>query len=319
MTEKKIVKKHINHILRGILFYSILTIFIVMADAVIRTVGLMMYYPDGAQMNAAVDALLEDIASHGSSSIVAVLLGTAFLFVYFRKDTLFQPMFAVRQKPSLRILVMLVCFMMATQFIFSFMAEAAEAGANLLGYSFMSAIEAATETSETVSMFLYAALVGPIVEEIIYRGFVMNSLQRYGKTFAIVVSAAIFGIMHGNLLQGIFAFMAGIVFGYAAMEYSIYLSMILHVINNCLFGDIFVWLTVDLSEKGRDMLYMAVIGGFFVAACVLAYRNRKKIVSYFSSNQGHKKYYRYAFTALWMVLFILLEGFLMLEGIEKIS
>src|SRR5699024_12084498 len=59
------------------------------------------------------------------------------------------------------------------------------------GYSFMGSIEAATGTSSTVSMVLYAGIFGPVFEEIIYRGFLMKSLQRYGKTFAILVSAVV--------------------------------------------------------------------------------------------------------------------------------
>lgn len=183
----------------------------------------------------------------------------------------------------------------------------------------MSSIEAATGTSKTLSMFLYAGIFGPVIEEIIYRGFLMKSLQKYGKTFAILVSAAVFGLMHGNPLQSIFAFMVGLVFGYAAMEYSIYFSILLHVLNNLLFGDVLTKLIERLPVGGQNLVYIIVVGGLAAAGCVVAFRHRKEIVSYFKRNNTQRKYYVYAFTAVWMLLFIFMEVLNMMGGMEKIS
>lgn len=212
-----------------------------------------------------------------------------------------------------------ICLMMLAQILFSAIAAGAEAAANQLGYSFMSSIEAATGTSKTLSMFLYAGIFGPVIEEIIYRGFLMKSLQKYGKTFAILVSAAVFGLMHGNPLQSIFAFMVGLVFGYAAMEYSIYFSILLHVLNNLLFGDVLTKLIERLPVGGQNLVYIIVVGGLAAAGCVVAFRHRKEIVSYFKRNNTQRKYYVYAFTAVWMLLFIFMEVLNMMGGMEKIS
>lgn len=56
-----------------------------------------------------------------------------------------------------------------------------EGGLNLIRYTAVASEEAASSVSITVSMFLYAAIVGPIVEELIYRGFVLRSFEKYGK------------------------------------------------------------------------------------------------------------------------------------------
>ena len=78
--------------------------------------------------------------------------------------------------------------------------------------------------------------IGPIAEEIVYRGFVMNILKPYGKHFAIVCSAIIFGIMHANIHQIFFAILVGLVLGYVAMEYSLKWAVALHIFNNCIFS-----------------------------------------------------------------------------------
>lgn len=319
ISEKRSVKKHINHVMRGILFYNIIILLVVVADMVIKTVGVMLEHPGGPEQNAAIDALLGKLISNGSSSIVAVLIGTAFLLVYYRKDSLLEPMLALGKRPSAGMLAGCICLMMLAQILFSAIAAGAEAAANQLGYSFMSSIEAATGTSKTLSMFLYAGIFGPVIEEIIYRGFLMKSLQKYGKTFAILVSAAVFGLMHGNPLQSIFAFMVGLVFGYAAMEYSIYFSILLHVLNNLLFGDVLTKLIERLPVGGQNLVYIIVVGGLAAAGCVVAFRHRKEIVSYFKRNNTQRKYYVYAFTAIWMLLFIFMEVLNMMGGMEKIS
>ena len=319
ISEKRSVKKHINHVMRGILFYNIIILLVVVADMVIKTVGVMLEHPGGPEQNAAIDALLGKLISNGSSSIVAVLIGTAFLLVYYRKDSLLVPMLALGKRPSAGMFAGCICLMMLAQILFSAIAAGAEAAANQLGYSFMSSIEAATGTSKTLSMFLYAGIFGPVIEEIIYRGFLMKSLQKYGKTFAILVSAAVFGLMHGNPLQSIFAFMVGLVFGYAAMEYSIYFSILLHVLNNLLFGDVLTKLIERLPVGGQNLVYIIVVGGLAAAGCVVAFRHRKEIVSYFKRNNTQRKYYVYAFTAVWMLLFIFMEVLNMMGGMEKIS
>lgn len=319
ISEKRSVKKHINHVMRGILFYNIIILLVVVADMVIKTVGVMLEHPGGPEQNAAIDALLGKLISNGSSSIVAVLIGTAFLLVYYRKDSLLEPMLALGKRPSAGMFAGCICLMMLAQILFSAIAAGAEAAANQLGYSFMSSIEAATGTSKTLSMFLYAGIFGPVIEEIIYRGFLMKSLQKYGKTFAILVSAAVFGLMHGNPLQSIFAFMVGLVFGYAAMEYSIYFSILLHVLNNLLFGDVLTKLIERLPVGGQNLVYIIVVGGLAAAGCVVAFRHRKEIVSYFKRNNTQRKYYVYAFTAIWMLLFIFMEVLNMMGGMEKIS
>ena len=53
---------------------------------------------------------------------------------------------------------------------------AVESGLNQFVYTAEGGMEMATSGSLTITMFLYSSLVGPIVEELIYRGFVMRSL-----------------------------------------------------------------------------------------------------------------------------------------------
>ncbi|MGN0203915.1 MAG: lysostaphin resistance A-like protein [Coprococcus sp.] len=79
-------------------------------------------------------------------------------------------------------------------------------------------------------------LIIPVCEELIYRGLIYMRMRQYlNVNLAIVASALIFGIVHGNIVQGIYAFMIGILFAYAYEKYgSLKAPVILHISANIL-------------------------------------------------------------------------------------
>jgi len=79
---------------------------------------------------------------------------------------------------------------------------------------------------------LYVVLLGPVLEEIIFRGAVLRSLEPFGQNFAIVVSSLLFGLYHLMLFQGVFAFFIGLVLAYCAIRFSIKWAILLHILNN---------------------------------------------------------------------------------------
>lgn len=81
--------------------------------------------------------------------------------------------------------------------------------------------------------FVEISIVPPLCEEFAMRGVVMQPLRKYGEGFAIVMSAMVFAVMHGNLTQVPFAFMAGAVIGYAVCKTnSLWTGMVIHFLNN---------------------------------------------------------------------------------------
>lgn len=76
-------------------------------------------------------------------------------------------------------------------------------------------------------------VVPPLVEELMFRGVVLQSLRRFGDGFAVLASSLIFGMMHGNFPQTVFAFFAGLAMGFAAVQAdSLLPSILIHFINN---------------------------------------------------------------------------------------
>lgn len=74
-----------------------------------------------------------------------------------------------------------------------------------------------------------------ILEEFAFRGVILSALRKYGDAFAIFISAIIFGMIHGNIVQIPFAFTLGLLLGFLVVKTnSLIPSIIVHFINNLL-------------------------------------------------------------------------------------
>jgi membrane protease YdiL (CAAX protease family) len=86
----------------------------------------------------------------------------------------------------------------------------------------------------SVLTLLSVALIAPIAEELLFRGLTQKYAERaIGALPAIFFQAALFGIYHMNIVQGIYAFIFGIIFGFIARKTkSVFPGIVLHIIFN---------------------------------------------------------------------------------------
>lgn len=104
--------------------------------------------------------------------------------------------------------------------------------------------------------------VSPLLEEYAFRGVLLNSLSRYGKTFALYATSIIFALAHNNFAEMIPAFAMGIALGKTSLRYkSIQPTIIIHILFNAFIYGLFV-MPVSVTK------YMAY---GLVAICVLAF------------------------------------------------
>ena len=82
-------------------------------------------------------------------------------------------------------------------------------------------------------IILVVVIIGPIVEEMIFRKAMIDRLSIYGDRLAVVVSAFAFGLFHGNFYQLFYATALGLVLGYVYTKTrrSVY-NCILHIVIN---------------------------------------------------------------------------------------
>lgn len=81
---------------------------------------------------------------------------------------------------------------------------------------------------------LITGIFVPIVEELVFRGLVFRVLRKWIPfVWAMVLSAVLFGIYHGNLVQFVYASLCGLLLGYVYEVYGMIFAPILaHMVMN---------------------------------------------------------------------------------------
>lgn len=158
--------------------------------------------------------------------------------------------------------------------------------------------------AQEIIPMLYAALIAPILEELIFRKLLLDKLSVYGEKWAIIFGALCFALFHANLYQLIYTFCMGLILGYVYLKSGkIINTIIIHICVNIL-GTVLTPLVMnsvdlekiselkELASAGKDVpeaLMNSVMPGlavciiFFVlyfamviAGIILFFVNRKK-------------------------------------------
>lgn len=237
------------------------------------------------------------LMNNGWGYLVTIAVGLVVLRLWQGKQFFRQTLWTRGKPMTLGDFMCLLALFLGGQFAFSLIATVLETLFNLFGLSLMSSIESATMSADSFSMFLYAGIGAPIAEELLFRGLVLRKLEPYGKRFAIVMSALVFGVFHGNLVQIPYAFLVGLVLGYTALEYNILWAMVLHMINNLVLADMITRLTSFLPEMvGSTILGLVIMASAAAALVILIVRNRE-IGAYRRENRIDGKYTAAFFTS----------------------
>ena len=135
---------------------------------------------------------------------------------------------------------------------------------NLLRFAGLSAQPAAApESAFSPILAIYVCLLGPVLEELIYRGVLLSRLRPYGALFALILSSICFGLMHHDLYQGLSACLSGLIYGYAALRYSLPAAICLHIAGNTV--STALPLLKEAGTAGSLILLCLVFGSFLVA------------------------------------------------------
>lgn len=65
---------------------------------------------------------------------------------------------------------------------------------------------------------LIMVIIGPLVEEFLFRRTLIDKLRPYGEKMAVLFSALMFGLFHMSLTQFFYAFLLGLLFGYVYLK-----------------------------------------------------------------------------------------------------
>ena len=241
--------------------------------------------------------LAETVINNDWRYLLAIIIGCIWMFLWKKKEFCLKTIWKPGKPMGIGSFFAILPVFMMSQAVSQLMTPVLEWLFGLMGISVAESVEAASGSADTFSMFLYVCFLAPVFEEILFRGLILRELEPYGKKFAILASSFLFGVFHGNLVQSPYAFLAGLVLGYVAMEYNVIWAMVLHMINNLLLGDTLARLTGSMPELVQQIIFAVVIWGFAIAAVVVLIRKRKEVAAYFRQGKMHPVCLKSFFTA----------------------
>ena len=143
---------------------------------------------------------------------------------------------------------------------------------------------------------LFMVILAPVIEEYIFRKQLIDRMHIYGEKVAVITSALMFGLFHGNLSQLFYAFALGLVFGYVYLKtgklrYSIGLHMLINFIGSVVGPFFLEKLAVLDTMETMDMAalepilpwllgfgaYVLVLIGLAIAGLVLLCINKRRV------------------------------------------
>ena len=123
--------------------------------------------------------------------------------------------------------------------------------------------------------FLTIAIAAPLIEEIIFRGVILDGLlNRYEPIKAILISSFFFGIVHLNPWQFITAMLIGSFAGWVYWRTrNLTFTIFIHFANNCF---AFIWMSKTNMEEMLDMSAVDLYGGLtmttlIIGGCILLF------------------------------------------------
>ncbi len=156
-------------------------------------------------------------------------------------------------------------------------------GGNLLGTLVTGLLSMLTGNTQQAAILTYATsedlwwkllfmvVLAPVIEEFIFRKILIDRMHPYGQRLAVVVSALMFGLFHGNLTQFFYAFGLGLVFGYVyvrtgSLKGSIAAHMGINFLGSILAPALLEWAGLDaLSAQDTGAAMEALMSpGFLV-------------------------------------------------------
>lgn len=118
------------------------------------------------------------------------------------------------------------------------------------------------------------AVIAPLIEELLFRGIVYRfCAKKMPWQIAAVISALLFALYHGNIVQGCYAFVMGLMLAYAYHCFGSFAAAVLfHSAANLA---VFLISYVPGSIPKTALPFMAVTGIGAACGCLIRFRKQK--------------------------------------------
>ena len=176
-----------------------------------------------ARLGGSPSGFLQVMAREGSY-LVGIIGDGIFLilgFVWLRRQFLYAEKEKAPYPLGAQAMLFLLVSGAALQFATDVLLTLAQVFLPGLMDSYMQVMESLGMGAPTVCSLVYTVVFAPVAEELAFRGLTLGILLRGKFSFwtANAIQALLFALIHGNLVQGAYAFVAGLLFGCLLRRY----------------------------------------------------------------------------------------------------
>ena len=204
--------------------------------------------------------------------VAAVILCGILFFFWYRNEISGEPRGNIKNIIAARTIGCFVVLGIGCQFFFTGVISMLSPYLVEIFTDYAKVIDNIT-TGNSILVILLTVFLAPIGEELIFRGMVLHRANRYIPFLgANMMQAVLFGIYHGNVVQGVYAALLGFLLGVIYQKYrSIIAPILLHMLINAS-----AYLAYLLPEKTLSAV-VAVVGGICVLAALYLIKPRQRV------------------------------------------
>ena len=197
--------------------------------------------------------------------IYCVICMAIFIPWYYKGIVKKSPKVNYKKALGIKPIVMSVSILICLYFIVSGMFLVADKVIPSVMEQYAELMKASSLGTNILITVIYGYLLGPVTEELCFRGVMQGLLHKSNMSYmpVIVIQGLLFGIMHMNLVQGVYAFILGMILGYIRYKYkTLILSVAAHVVFN------FFGTSVELLLENAGLSFFQKIIFAAVAAAI---------------------------------------------------
>jgi membrane protease YdiL (CAAX protease family) len=235
---------------------------------------------------------------NGIVYVASSFVGLGFIWLCFKSDFYLGDILYEQREIPPKVLRNAIICIIGIQPVFQLAAKGIETGFYQAGYQIK--FESFDPFNGGLPFILLnTVLLAPLIEEVLFRGVILRILSRYGRNFAIVTSAILFGLYHTDLIEFFHGFICGLLLAYITFRYSIKWAAVLHCISNLVISAVAL---VDIPWY----FSCGFLGIFFVGGVIVAVLKLSKVRRFAKKGRSVKNAYPYFFTAPAVIIYIII-------------
>lgn len=308
--ESKEIKIAVGKQCRFFLIYQFLFIVVTLLGFLIVSAP---YFLSKEITSIEIDDLIR--STSGGISLIGLLIGSLYVVLSQKKKLIYLLVRKSSFTMTFSSFVLVVVLLFASQSVFSLFFAATESMANMFGYTTVSTM---INEPTDICYLIYAALLGPVMEEVIFRGVILNGIIKFGKTFSITISAILFAIFHADVAQGAFAFFCGLILGYVAVEYSLKWAILLHIFNNFVISTVLGGIISQLPSQSQQYVNLLFIALGVIGGVLVLFFQKRDLKNYLKKNKAQRGSYKAALTSAWFLISMALGAGMIVFSFSKL-